>query len=188
MGAFLFATFPKSCTLHKTFNMLDNLFNLVKSYAGDGIINNPAIPNEQNDEAVSVASNSIVDTLKNAATSGNIGDIMSMFNNGGNAAESPLASAMQSNMVQKLMQQFGLNDGAAASIVQSVLPNAINSFVSKTKDPNDSSFNIQDIIAKVAGNNSGLDIGGLVSQFTGGGNSGGGASNLVDGLKGLFGK
>lgn len=55
--------------------MLDNLFSLVKSYAGDAIINNPAIPNQHNDAAVQVASSSIFNTLQSAATTGNIGDV-----------------------------------------------------------------------------------------------------------------
>jgi hypothetical protein len=33
--------------------MLENLQDLIKQHAGDAIINNPAIPNERNDEAVS---------------------------------------------------------------------------------------------------------------------------------------
>ena len=44
--------------------MFDNLLELVKSQAGDTIINNTAIPNQHNDEAVEVASSSIFDTLK----------------------------------------------------------------------------------------------------------------------------
>ena len=167
--------------------MLDNLFNLVKSYASDGIINNPAIPNEHNDAAIEVASTSIFDTLKNAATNGNVGDVMSMFSGGSSAASSsPLAGLMQNNMVQNLMQKFGLDNAAASNVASSVLPNTLNSLVSKTADPNDSSFDIKDILAKVNGGAGGFDIGSLVSNFTGGG-SGNQAGGLMDTVKGLFG-
>jgi uncharacterized protein YidB (DUF937 family) len=164
--------------------MLNNLFDLVKQFSGEGIINNPVIPNEHNDAAVQVASNSIVDTLKNAVGNGNMADITNLFSSN-NAAASPLANIMQSDMVKNLINQFGINEGAAANIAQTVLPNAINSFVSKTNDPNDSSFNLQDIVQQIAGNNNGFDIGNLVQQFTGGNAS---TSGLMDGLKGLFGK
>ncbi len=170
--------------------MLDNLFDLVKSYAGNAIINNPAIPNEHNDAAISVASSSIFDTLKNAATSGNIGDVMSMFTGGsGNAASSPLAGLMQNNMVQGLIQKFGLEQGAASNVAGELLPNVLQNLVHKTNDPNDSSFNIQDIISKVSGGAGGFDIGSLLSGFTGGDhqqqqNNGGG---MLDSIKGLFG-
>ena len=42
--------------------------------------------------------------------------------------------------------------------------------MSKTNDPNDSSFNIQNIFNSLSGNStSGLDIQGILSKFTGGG-------------------
>ena len=167
--------------------MFDNLLDLVKSHAGNAIINNPAIPNEHNDAAVEVASSSIFDTLKNAATNGNIGDVMSMFSGGaGNAASSPLAGIMQNSMVQNLMHKFGLDQGAASNVASGLLPNVLQNLVHKTNDPNDSSFDLQGILSKVTGGAGGFDIGSLVSNFTGGNNQqqGGG---VMDSLKGLFG-
>ena len=171
--------------------MLDNLFDLVKSHAGDAIINNPAIPNEHNDAAVEVAASSIFDTLKNAASGGNISNIMSMFSGGAsNAASSPLANIMHSSMVQNLMHKFGLDQGAASNVASVMLPNVLENLVHKTNDANDSSFDIQSILQKVTGGGAGFDIGSLVNQFTGSGNanqaqSGGG---IMDTIKGLFGK
>jgi uncharacterized protein YidB (DUF937 family) len=169
--------------------MLDNLFELVKSHAGNAIINNPAIPNEHNDAAVEVASSSIFDTLKNAATGGNIGDIMSMFSGGSNnAASSPIAGLIQNNMVQSLIQKFGLEQGAASNVASGLIPNVLQNLVHKTNDPNDSSFDIQGILSKVTGGAGGFNIGNIVSNLTGGNNnqenSGGG---MLDSIKGLFG-
>lgn len=53
-------------------------FVLVKPQAGNGIINNLVFSNEHNNAAVEVASSSIFERLKNAATIGNICDIMDM--------------------------------------------------------------------------------------------------------------
>lgn len=55
--------------------MLENLKELVRKYAGDAIINNPAIPNERNEEAVTDASTSILEGLKNAVSNGNTDDV-----------------------------------------------------------------------------------------------------------------
>lgn len=55
--------------------MLDQIKNLVKQYARDAIVNNPAIPHEKSEEAVNEASNSIVGGLKNMLSSGNAQDI-----------------------------------------------------------------------------------------------------------------
>jgi len=160
--------------------MLENLINLVKENAGDAIINNPAIPNERNDEAVSLASNSIVDGLKGAISSGNIRDVLNMFNSGGNAAASPVAQNIQGDFVQNLMNQFGLDSNQAGGIANNLLPNILNKFVHKTNDPNDSSFDLQNILHNVGGGN--LDIQGILSKFSGGAGGGG----LMDTVKGLF--
>lgn len=167
--------------------MLDNLFDLVKSHAGAAIINNTAIPNEHNDAAVGVASSSIFDTLKNAATNGNITDVMKMFSGGAsNAASSPIAGLMQNSMVQNLMQKFGLNQGAASNVASSLLPEVLQNLVHKTNDPNDSSFDLQGILSKVTGGAGGFDIGSLVNNFTGNNQQQNGGG-MMDSIKGLFG-
>ncbi len=65
----------------KTVTMFDNLLDLVKQNAGNAIINNPAIPNQHNDDAINTAGNSIMNTLTQQASGGNMSQIMSMFQN-----------------------------------------------------------------------------------------------------------
>jgi hypothetical protein len=76
--------------------MLENLRDLVKQHAGDAIKNNPAIPNEKNEEVVDLASNSIVTGLKNAVSQGDLSDLMNMFKGGEQAAaQSAVAKNIQ---------------------------------------------------------------------------------------------
>ena len=96
--------------------MFENLLDLVKQHAGGAIINNPAIPNEHNDEAVSMASNSIIDGLKGAVSGGNMNDLLHMFSNSSNAAASPVSQGIQGNLVQSLMSRFGIDNPAATGI------------------------------------------------------------------------
>jgi len=72
----------------------------------------------------------------------------------------------------------------------------LQKLVHQTNDPNNSNFNIQNIIGSLTGGGGqqaagggGLDIQGILSQFTGGGaaNAGGGGG-ILDTLKGLMGK
>jgi len=44
--------------------MLEQLSNLVKQFDGDAVVNNTAVPNEQNDAVMNEASISILDGLK----------------------------------------------------------------------------------------------------------------------------
>ncbi|QEC67582.1 hypothetical protein FRZ67_09875 [Panacibacter ginsenosidivorans] len=162
--------------------MFENLLNLVKENAGDAIINNTAIPNERNDEAISYASNSIVDGLREALVNGNINDVVSLFK-GGNAVASPVAQNIHGGFVQSLMDKFGLDNNQAGGIASNLLPSILNKFISKTNDPNDKSFDLGDIIQKLSGGNGVIDIQNIISKFQGTGNLGGG---LMDRAKEFF--
>lgn len=173
--------------------MLDNLLQLVKEHAGDAIINNADIPNERNDEAINFASKSIFDGLQQAVAGGQGGGIENLLDlfkgGGGHAQNNPVTQGIQNNVVQGLMKQFGLGEGKAGGIASMLIPIVMNQLVNKTNDPNDNSFDIQDIFNKVSGGKTGgLDIGGLLNQFTGGGQQQQGGGGLLDSLKGLFGK
>ena len=107
--------------------MLENLFNLVKQQAGDAIINNPAIPDQHNVAAVQEAGHSIVDTLKNALSGGQINDVLGMFANGQANASAPVVQQATGNFMERLQSKFGLNSSQASGIAQSVIPNRARS-------------------------------------------------------------
>ncbi len=166
--------------------MFDNLLDLVKQHAGDAIINNPAIPDERNDEAVNEASSSIFDGLKNAIGNGNMADIMNMFNNNTSPAETPVAQNIQSGFMQNLMDKFGIDQSQAGGIASTLIPTVLQNLVSKTNDPNDNSFDLQSIISNVGGGN--IDVQSLIGKFTGQNNNQGNGGGIIDTIKGLFGK
>jgi hypothetical protein len=141
--------------------MFDNLLNLVKEHAGDAIVNNPAIPNEKNDEAISSTTNSIIDTLKGQLTSGNLTAITDMFK-GGNVNASSVASSVQSNVATDLMKKFGIDNAQASNIASSLIPKVMESFTKKTNDPNDSSFDLSSIMSSLGGGSAAGGIGGML--------------------------
>jgi uncharacterized protein YidB (DUF937 family) len=134
--------------------MLDNLINLVKEHAGDAIVKNNAIPNEHNDAAISTTANSILDTLKSQATSGNLGGIMDMFKN--NGTSNALSSSISNTVINELTKKFGIDSAQASGIASSLIPKVMESFAKKTNDPNDSSFNLQDIVKNIGGDAGGM--------------------------------
>lgn len=144
--------------------MFDNLLNLVKEHAGESIINNPAIPNEKNEEAIHTTTNSIMDTLKAQMSGGNLTSIMDMFN-GGNVNSSPVNSIIQSNAATDLMKKFGIDSTQASSIVSSLLPKVMDQFVNKTNDPKDNSFDINGIMSSLGGSNAGDMLGNITNLF-----------------------
>lgn len=160
--------------------MLESLQNLVREYAGDAIINNPAIPNERNEEAVADASSSIFSGLKTAVANGNTDDVQSLFSNGPAAAgTSPVAQNIQAGFAQNLMQKFGLDAGKAGGIASSLIPMVLQKLVHKTNDPNDKSFDLSSVIGSLTG---GGGIGNIMNSLGGGDKDGGGIMGKIGGM------
>ncbi|MBS1746983.1 MAG: DUF937 domain-containing protein [Bacteroidetes bacterium] len=168
--------------------MFDQILSLVKEHAGSSIIDNKDIPNEQNDAAVETATHSIMDTLKDAVQSGNMSDVMGLFNSGGsNVGSNPLAQNMQGNLVERLMQKFGLSNSQAGGIASSLIPSVLGKLVHKTNDPNDSSFDLSSILSHFGGSN--FDVGSVLSKFgLGGGSNNSQGGGIMDSLKNMLGK
>ena len=79
--------------------MLDELFNLVKQHAGTAIVNNPAIPNERNEEAINEASSSIAGGLQGMFSGGGVQDILKMFSGNHDAVNSPVTNNISGGLI-----------------------------------------------------------------------------------------
>lgn len=167
----------------KSFIMIEQLFNLIQQESQQQIIDNPSIPNEQNKEAMGLATESIFGGLQNALANGNFQDVMNLFGGKTNTDQSnPLVSGISDNFVGGLMQKFGLDNSIAKSIAASIIPMVIGKMISKTNDSGDSSFDINNIIGSLigsksggsgiqlpGGSGSGIDFGGILKNITSGG-------------------
>lgn len=166
--------------------MLEQLLNLVKENAGDAIINNPAIPNERNEEAVSFATDGIINGFKSHLSSGNVGDVLQMLGGKSDINNNPITNTISNQVAGGLMEKFGLNKGAASGIVASLIPVVLSKLVSKTNDSNDNSFDLNSIFSHLSGGKtSGIDMGSILGSFMGGsGSSGGGLASVLGNVLG----
>ncbi|MCA0427777.1 MAG: MarR family transcriptional regulator [Bacteroidetes bacterium] len=142
--------------------MLDQLINLVKENAGEAIINNAAIPNENNDEAIQTTAGGILDALKGQLAEGGIENISSLFQQG-QIGSHPMVSQIGNQVAGQLASRFGLDPSTANNMVQQLVPTVMNQLVSKTNDPNDSSFDLGSITQSLAGGN----LGGILNNLGG---------------------
>ena len=148
--------------------MLDNLINLVRQHAGDGIINNKAIPNEKNDHAVETAGHSIMGTLQSALSGGRLNDVLGYFKGGGKTNHG-LVDEATGDYAKNLQTNLGLPPAEAQATAAKVVPQTMNQLANKTANPADSSFNIQDIFNKLSGGKTGgMDVQGMLNKFGGG--------------------
>ncbi|MEJ7738821.1 MAG: hypothetical protein WKF97_15455 [Chitinophagaceae bacterium] len=148
--------------------MLDNLQNLVRQNADEAVINNPAIPNEKNEMAISQAGNSIFATLKNALNQGKIKEVLNYFK-GGSAGNQEVVQEATTHYAQQLQTNLGVDAREAQSVASKVVPQTMTQLASKTADPNDSSFNIQDIFNQLSGGKtSRFNVQSLLNKYGGG--------------------
>lgn len=185
--------------------MLDNLLNLVKQHAGSSIINNPAVPNEKNEEAVTVAGQSITGGLQQLISQGGLKQVLAMFSGKEEInSANPAVQQVSGNVAQNLMDKLGLDQQQAGSVAGGLVPDVLKNLVNKTNDPNDSSFDIQSIFNSLSGGStSGMNVQGLLNKFKGGLDQDGdgdvdlqdltaafsgkgGSGGVIDKIKGLF--
>lgn len=168
--------------------MLENLFKLVKENGFESVINNTAVPNEQNDAVLASATHSVASELQGVLAGGGLQNILSLF--GGNTGtgnsllSNPIVSNIISSFTNKLTNNHGIAGDQASGIANSLIPSVISNLISKTNNPNDSSFNINSIIGSLTGAGAAqagggeFDIQGILSKFTNGGLDANGDGNI----------
>ena len=179
--------------------MLEELFNLVKGTATDSVINNPDVPNEQNNEVVAEATNTLASGLRNMVAGGGLQNIISLFSNKGTDQSSgkgllsnPIVNMMIGHFAGKLMSKFNLGGNQANGVANNLIPDVISNLINKTNDPNNSTFSLEGLLNSITGGktaevvqeqqssgNSDFNFQDLIGQFTGGGQSSGG-SGIMD--------
>src|SRR5687768_3906184 len=167
--------------------MLKELFDLVRGNATDTVINNPDVPNEQNEAVVAEATNTIASGLRNIVAGGGVQSLLSLFGGDGNNKKSllgnPIVSMMMGHFAGKLMNKFNLDNSQANNLSGHLIPDVLGSLINKTNDPNDSGFSLEKLLGSITGNksgniagnqNSGGGLQDLLKQFGGGGEGSGG--------------
>jgi len=135
--------------------MFEQLTDLVKQFGGDAVVNNAAVPNEHNEAVMNEASSSIMDGLKEMVANGNTADLAGLFQgNNASDASNPVVQQLTEKLSGSLGEKFGLDSEAASGVAGSLIPKVLGSLVNKAKDPNDSSFQISDVIGAISGGNS----------------------------------
>ena len=84
---------------------------------------------------------------------------------------------------------LGINADTAKSLASSIIPGLIAKFTQKTNDPNDSSFNLKDVLGSLGGEDGKFDVSDVIGMFNGGQSQQGeqaGEGGIMDKLKGMF--
>lgn len=104
--------------------MTESLKVLLKRLGQDSVINNPDIPNEQNEAVLASAEMSIINGLKKLVSQGKSDELARMAADP-NGAE---AQQLQSGFVQNLMDSLGIQQETAKNIATSLIPQVLGRF------------------------------------------------------------
>jgi uncharacterized protein YidB (DUF937 family) len=172
--------------------MLENLLDLVKQHAGESVVENPAVPNDQNQHVMEAASGSIFNGLQDMLSqSGGMKDILRLFGGQQEVKNHPVTENITGGFVQNLVDQFGFDRQSAGSVANRLIPDVLGKLVHKTNDPGDQSFDIQGIFNSISGGKtSGMNLQGLLDKVKQGGFDldGDGDTDLQDLLAAFNGK
>lgn len=141
--------------------------NLVQQNAGSAIVNNPAIPNQQNNAVMETVTQSIMHGLGQQAQGGGLGNLLNMFTGGqgANITDHPVTTGVQSNVQEDLMSKLGISPQVASMVAAAVVPMVLNKFMHKAADPNDSSVDAGSLMSSLGG---GGGLGGMLGGLFGG--------------------
>jgi len=182
--------------------MLEQISELVKEFGKEAVIDNPDVPNEENNAVLAEATNTITGGMQNMLAGGGLQDLISLFTGGNNnqsntqsrgiggLLKNPIVSMMVGHLISKLVGKFNMSPAKASNISNNLIPNVLNGLISKTtsNDPSNDAFDFNDLIGSLTGGNAatsesspgGFNFQDLLNQLTSGGNGNAGQFNLQD--------
>ncbi|NSL89090.1 hypothetical protein ECE50_019765 [Chitinophaga sp. Mgbs1] len=148
--------------------MLEQLMELVRENAQETVVNNPAVPNEKNEAVISAATESIAGGLQQELANGNTEGVLALLG-GGSPQGNALVGNISGNFIDTLLQKFNLDKATATQLASSLIPMVLSSLGSKTADPGNSSFSLNNILNSLTGGSAqGLNLNGILGKLGGG--------------------
>lgn len=157
--------------------MLENLIKLVKDNA-DVITNNPAITDNLKEGAITDTATTIFDGLKSQVQAGNMSGLIDIVKNSSQLsaiASNPIVQNIVNSLAGSLATKYGVDAAASNGIASDIVPNVLSQLISKAKDPNDSSFDLQGVMGSLGAK---LDLSTIMSLAGSGGGLFGGLGKL----------
>jgi hypothetical protein len=148
--------------------MFETLMTLVQQNAGQAVVNNPAIPNEQNDNVMQTVTSSIMSGLGHQAQGGGLGSLLGMVTGqGGSIDNHPATQGVQQHVQQDLISKLGISPQVAMSVASTLVPIVLSKLMHKANDPNDSSIDAGSLMSSLGGGQAG-GLGGMLGGLFGG--------------------
>ena len=148
--------------------MFEQLSELVQQYGNEAVVKNNSVPNEQNQAVMDEVGGSILSSLQEMVSGGNFGDIAGMLSGKSPIdMNNPLIKELTGKVTGNLGAKLGLSPEAAGGVANGLTTQVLSGLVNKAKDPNDSSFEISDLVNAISGGSGNSGLMDAVSQYGG---------------------
>lgn len=141
--------------------MFEKLFLLVKSNAGNAVINNPDIPAEKSEAIMNDASSSIIEVLKGQLESGRLKDLVKMFQFP-DIKNSPMVTSIVNRFANKLNKFYSIDPKAAIAAATALIMPVMQQIIEQANGDKNGEFAVQNFISKLSG---GADLTMLVNNY-----------------------
>lgn len=139
--------------------MLDQLTQIVQQYGKEVVVQNNAIPDEQNDAVLNETSNSVFSSLQQIASQGDLSQLVGLLQGNNITKTNPTVEKITTNVSNSLTEKFGLSSNAASGVATSMIPQILGLLIGKANDPNDTSFTISDVLGAITGGDTAQNAG-----------------------------
>ncbi len=126
---------------------------LVRNSGQQAVVENPEVPNEQNEAVMEEASSSIFSGMQQMVQTGGPGALKNLFQGVENGdTDNPEVQQVANQFSGNLQQKFGMNAGTAKSIAISMIPVVLGQLMNRSRNSDgNSGFSIGNILGSLMG-------------------------------------
>ncbi len=128
--------------------MLEELMNRVRQFGQSSVVENPAVPNEHNEDVMREAGSSIFSGLKGLADNGDTDGISGLLEGEQNH---PAMAKVENNFADNIIQKFGINGNVAKSLAAGLIPAVLASLLKRGGSGNNGGLSLQSILSSITG-------------------------------------
>ena len=131
--------------------MLEELMNKIRQFGQSTVVENPAVPNEHNEDVMREAGSSIFSGLQGLADNDDTEGISELLKG---KEGHPAMTKVENNFAENIMQKFGINAGDAKNVAAGLIPAVLGSLLNRRGSGNTGGLSLQSILSSITGNNS----------------------------------
>jgi hypothetical protein len=143
--------------------MLDQLIEFGKEQLSSQLQQKAGLQGSQVEKSLDVTKDSLTDTLISQVASGNVGQIMSLFNGGAATTSNPVVGSMVTNLALDLAAKVGISSQIAQTAAGIIVPFVMQKFASSESGTANNEGDLLDKLG-ISGNDA---IAGIAKKFLG---------------------